>query len=194
LVKTCSEITSTALAEDDTAENVLSFAQSRINEVCTDDEKKGFERAGTTALARIHHVIEIKKSGVQFTGLQTGFRDWDAKTGGLQKTDFIIIAGRPSMGKSAIAGNIAENVCALNPGAAVAIFSLEMSKEQYTDRLLCSMAKVDFNLYRAGYVSTEQIQTLISSQEVLDEYEIHIDDSSSISPLEVRSKLMRLAA
>lgn len=194
LVKTCSEITSTALAEDDEAENVLSFAQGRINEVCTDDEKKGFERAGVTSLARVHHVLELKKNGAQMTGLKTGFRDWDEKTGGLQKTDFIVIAGRPAMGKSSLAGNIAENVCALNPGAVAAVFSLEMSKEQYNDRLLCSMARVDYNRYRSGYITVEETHNLINSQAVLDEYEIHIDDTSSISPLEARSKLMRLKA
>jgi replicative DNA helicase len=194
LVKTCHEITSAALAEDDTEENVLSFAQGRINEVCTDDEKKGFVRAGVTSLERIHHVIELKKNGVEFTGLQTGFRDLDEKTGGLQKSAFIVIAGRPGMGKSSLAGNLAENVCALNPGAVVPIFSLEMSKEEYTDRLLCSMGRVDFTRYRSGYLTTEEIQRLIEQQAVLDSYEIHIDDTSSITPLEARSKLMRLQA
>lgn len=194
LIKTCSEITSTALAEDESAETVLSFAQGKINEVCTDDDKKGFERAGVTSLARIHHVIELKKNGSEMTGLKTGFRDWDSKTGGLQKTDFIVIAGRPAMGKSSLAGNIGENVCALNPGAVVAIFSLEMSKEQYNDRLLCSMARVDYNRYRSGYITTEEISNLLVAQETLDSYDLHIDDTSSISPLETRSKLMRLKA
>jgi replicative DNA helicase len=98
LIKTCGTITSTALAEDDLPENVLSFAQAAVNEVYTDEDKKGFRSVGAIAADRIIKTNHLRENGVMFTGLRTGLRDWDAVTGGLQKTDLIVVAGRPGMG------------------------------------------------------------------------------------------------
>lgn len=192
LIKSCGEIISTALAEEDLPEKVLSYAQSKINEVCTREEKKGFVSIGKTSESSLARVIELKKNGVSHTGLITGFRDFDVMTGGLQKTDLWIIAGRPSMGKSSLVANIAERVCFNQTGAVVAVFTLEMSKEQYTDRILCSSAKVDANRMRGGFVTEEEIDRLAFQQNIISGYTIELDDSSSLTPLEMRSKLMKL--
>lgn len=194
LIKICGTITSTALAEDDLAENVLSFAQTSINEVCTDEDKKGFRVLGAIATERIIKTNDLRENGVMFTGLRTGLRDWDAITGGLQKTDLIIVAGRPGMGKSSLVANIAERACFLEKEAVVAVFSLEMSKEQYTDRMLCSSAKVDLTRYRNGHLTKDEFERLAFTADTFHDYKIHIDDSSSLTPLELRSKLMRLEA
>lgn len=194
LVKVCGQISSTALAEDETPEIVLNYAQSAVNEVCTQDDKRGFSSIGDLSAAQLVKTAQYKEKGITHTGLQTGFKDLDEKTGGLQKTDLIVVAARPGMGKSSLVVNIAENVSHLEPKAVTAIFSLEMSKEQYTDRMLCSSAEVDLTRYRTGYLSNSEMDDLIEAQNRFDEYNIKIDDSSQLSPLEMRSKLMRLKA
>ena len=194
VIAACSEIANTALAEEDEPETILNFAQSKMNEVCTREDKKGFEFIGKIADRRFTEVETMCQNGVQFTGLRTGLRDLDQMTGGLQKTDFIVVAGRPGMGKSALAGNIAEGVTEINPAAVVAVFSLEMSKEQYTDRIICSIAKVDYQRYRNGFLIRDERQRIFDATIALAERKIVIDDTSSISPIEARSKLMRLQA
>jgi replicative DNA helicase len=194
LIKACNTINSTALAEDELPEETLEFAQELINDVCTAEQKRGFLPIGTLAEAALHRVSNNAKADGKFTGLQTGFRDWDELTGGLQKTALIIIAGRPGMGKSSLAVNIADNVCNLEPAAAVAIFSLEMSAEQYADRMLCSSATIDLGRYRTGFLNHSEWENLANAAGTLDDYKIEIDDTSSISTLEMRSKLMRFRA
>lgn len=194
LIRACNNITSTALAEDDLPENVLSFAQSAINEVCTREDKKGFVSVADSSRESVVKIAELKEKGVQFTGLRTGFRDLDDKTGGLQKTDLIVLAGRPAMGKSSLGANLAERVCQHEREAVVAVFTLEMSQEQYTDRILCSMADVELQKYRTGNLTREDLEKTIYFQQILSGYRIFIDDGSSLSPLEARSKLMRLEA
>lgn len=194
LIQTCNQITSTALAEEDLPENVLSYAQSKINEVCTLDDKKGFIRIGAATEKVMHRAAEIKKNGVTHTGLKTGYRDWDEKTGGLQKTDLIIVAGRPGMGKSSIAANLAERIPFYNQGAVVAVFTLEMSEEQYSERILCSTAGVELQRFKNEHLIADEWKKLAEQQAILDEYIIEIDDSSHLTPLDMRSKLMRLEA
>lgn len=194
LIKTCGNITASALAEEDLPENTLSFAQSAVNEVCTQEDKKGFVGIGKLSEQLVVKTAELQRKGVEFTGLRTGFRDWDDKTGGLQKTDFIVVAGRPGMGKSSLAANLAERVCFHTPEAVVAVFTLEMSAEQYTGRILCSSAEIDLQRFRTGYLRREEVDRLIFQQQTLEKLKILIDDTSSISPLEMRSKLMRLQA
>ena len=194
LIQACNVIVSTALAEDDLPENVLQQGQSLINLVCTQEDKKGFIGINKLSEQAVQRVAELKERGVTHTGLRTGFRDWDLMTGGLQKTDLIIVAGRPAQGKSSLVANIAEKTCALEPWAAVAIFSLEMSCEQYTDRLLCSMAEVDLTRYRTGFLTQTEFEKILAARNELQDYDISIDDTSGLSPLEMRSKLMRLRA
>lgn len=125
------------------------------------------------------------------TGIATGFIEFDTLTAGLQAADLIVIAGRPSMGKSALVCSIAEYV-GVSQKLPVAIFSLEMSKEQLVQRMLCSHAKVDAHKVRTGFLSQSDWPRLTNAAGKLSESPIFIDDTPSISALELRAKARRL--
>lgn len=129
----------------------------------------------------------------QLSGINTGFYDLNALTSGLQKSDLIILAARPAMGKTSLALNIAENV-AVKYKQPVAIFSLEMSKEQLVQRLLCSRAEVDSSRVRSGQLHADDWAKLGSAMSELGEAPIYIDDSGGISVMELRGKCRRLQA
>jgi len=127
------------------------------------------------------------------TGLATGFRDLDIRTAGLQPSDLIVVAGRPSMGKSAFATCIAEHAGVVDKKP-VAFFSLEMSKEQLVQRLLCSHARVDAHKVRTGFLSQADWPRLVTAAGKLSEAPIFIDDSPGVSVMEIRAKARRLKA
>lgn len=192
LIKTCNLITTEALAGEQDPSEILNAAQTAINAVCTIDDKKGFEGLGTVAVSELHRIIELRERGNVVTGLQTGLAKLDLLTGGFQKSDLVIIAGRPGMGKSALAGQIALNACEQNPGAVVAIFSLEMSKEQYAKRLLSTRSSIDFTRMSRGALNDDELARLARCSGGFGDLGFVIDDSSSISAVEMRSKLLRL--
>src|SRR3989338_345102 len=151
---------------------------------------------------KVLHLKEIIKSSIEtidnlyqrkenITGVATGFRDLDMKTAGLQSSDLIVIAGRPSMGKSALASCIAEHIGVVEK-MPVAFFSLEMAKEQLVQRMLCSHARVDGHKVRTGFLSQADWPRLVSAAGKLSEAPIYIDDSPGISVLELRAKARRL--
>ncbi len=127
------------------------------------------------------------------SGVDTGFYDLNAFTAGLQKSDMIILAARPSMGKTAYALNLAENV-ALKTRKPVAIFSLEMSRDQLVQRMLCSRAEVDASRVRSGQLLTEDWEKLGRAMSELGEAPIFIDDSAGVTVMEIRGKCRRLKA
>ena len=127
------------------------------------------------------------------TGLATGFRDLDIRTAGLQRSDLIVIAGRPSMGKSALAACIIEHVGVVEKKP-VAFFSLEMSKEQLVQRMLCSHARVDAHKVRTGFLSQADWPRLVTAAGKLSDAPIYIDDSPGITVMELRAKARRLKA
>lgn len=140
--------------------------------------------------------VQIERNYEQkslITGLPTGFRDLDKLTSGLQPSDLVIVAGRPSMGKTSLCMNIAEHV-GLREHKPVAIFSLEMSREQLVIRMLCSCARVDSGKVRTGMLSEEEWQRLTDIAGPLSESNIFIDDSAQMSALEMRAKARRLKA
>lgn len=134
--------------------------------------------------------IEARK-GVGVTGLPTGYDELDNLLCGLQKSELIIIAGRPSMGKTSFALNIAEHIGADND-APVAIFSLEMSKQQLAERFLCSRGKIDLQRVRSGVIDTTELELLRDTSSELFEKPIYIDDTPALTPLMVRAKCRRL--
>jgi len=136
----------------------------------------------------IEGLYERKES---VTGVPTGFVDFDRLTAGLQPSDLIIVAGRPSMGKTAFALNIATHA-ALVKKVSVAVFSLEMSKEQLVQRMLCSEARVDASKLRSGYLSESDWPKLTRAAGHLSEAPIFIDDTAAINVLEMRAKARRL--
>ncbi len=127
------------------------------------------------------------------TGLATGFRDLDMKTAGLQPSDLIVVAGRPSMGKSALAACIVEHAGVVEKKP-VAFFSLEMSKEQLVQRMLCSHARVDAHKVRTGFLSQSDWPRLVNAAGKLSEAPIFIDDTPGVSVMEIRAKARRLKA
>jgi len=137
----------------------------------------------------IERLFEQKQS---VTGVPTGFVDFDRLTAGLQPSDLIIVAGRPSMGKTALCMNIAENA-ALKSDAGVAIFSLEMSKEQLAMRMLCSQAHVDLKRVRTGHLNDNEFSELAKAAASLSEAKIYIDDTPALTVLELRAKARRLS-
>jgi replicative DNA helicase len=141
----------------------------------------------------IETIDRLYQQKTHVTGVPTGFIDFDLKTAGLQPSDFIVIAGRPSMGKSALAISIAEHVSVIEHIPA-AFFSLEMSKEQLVQRLLCSHARVDVHKVRSGYFSTSDWPKLTAAAGKLSEAPFYIDDTPAISIMELRAKARRLKA
>lgn len=125
------------------------------------------------------------------TGVASGFRDLDALTAGFQRSDLIIIAGRPSMGKTSFALNVAMNA-AMDAGVTTAVFSLEMSKEQIALRILCAKAKVNLKSLRTGFLSTEDWTRLTLAVGVISDSQLYVDDTPAINSLEIRSKARRL--
>lgn len=144
----------------------------------------------------MQHIEEIMQLRKDITGLPTGFIDIDRMTRGLQPGDMIILAARPSMGKTSLAMNIAENVAlgdvADHERRAVAIFSLEMSRESLVKRMLCSRARVPAHKLTGGYISSEHHANLVQAADALSTGGIYVDDSAGLSPVEVRARARRL--
>ena len=187
LIKVCNQITSEALAEEDDAKDVLDNAERMIFALADERSRQGFSHIQPIAESVLAKVQEYaKRESHALTGLSTGFRDLDEKTSGLQKTDLIIIAARPSMGKTALCLTLAQNAAILEK-AVVAVFSLEMSKEQLVMRMLSSEAKVDAHRFRTGYLTRDEWGRLAEAIGTLSEAKIFIDDTAGISVLEMRA-------
>ena len=194
LIKVCNQVTSEALAEEDDAAVILDHAEQLIFALADERTREGFSHVqpiAETVLAKIQDYA--KRETHALTGLATGFRDIDQMTSGLQRTDLIIVAARPSMGKTALCLTLAQNAAILEK-AVVAVFSLEMSKEQLVMRMLSSEARVDAHRFRTGYLTREEWQRLAQSIGTLSDAKIFIDDTPGISVMEMRAKTRRLAA
>jgi replicative DNA helicase len=194
LIRVCNEVTSEALSEEDDAENILDHAERRIFALADEKTRQGFSAIAPIAEEVIRKVEEYAKRETHaLTGLATGFRELDEKTSGLQRNDLIIVAARPSMGKTALCLTMAQNA-AIQEKAVVAIFSLEMSKEQLVMRMLSSESKVDAHRFRTGYLTRDEWGRLAEGIQSLSDTKIFIDDSPGISVLQMRAKARRLKA
>ena len=125
-------------------------------------------------------------------GISTGFTKFDEKTSGLHAGELIILAARPSMGKTALALNIAQHVATKREAQPVAIFSLEMSKESLLTRMLCATARVDSQKFRAGYLNADERQKLQAAASSLVEAPLFIDDTAGIHLMDIHAKLRRM--
>jgi len=179
-------------------------SEADIQQVLDRAEQLIFDIADRKPRATITSIKEIVKDSIEtidrlyqkkthVTGIPTGYVEFDIKTAGLHPSDLIIIAGRPSMGKSALALCIAEHAAVVEKSP-VAFFSLEMSKEQLVQRLLCSHARVDAQRVRTGYFSQSDWPKLTAAAGKLSEAPLYIDDTAGISVLELRAKARRLKA
>jgi replicative DNA helicase len=192
LIKVCNQITSEALAEEEDAEMILDHAEQMIFALADEKTRQGFSHVQPIAESVLAKVQEFaKRESHALTGLSTGFRDLDEKTSGLQPSDLIIVAARPSMGKTALCLTLAQNA-AIIENAVVAVFSLEMSKEQLVMRMLSSEARVDAHRFRTGYLTRDEWGRLAEAIGTLSNARIFIDDTAGISVLEMRAKTRRL--
>lgn len=192
LISSCNQIISEALSEEGTTEEVLDKAEQAIFALSQERTTQGFAHIKLVAEELLVKLEEYAQNKIHaLTGLATGFRDLDELTSGLQKSDLIIVAARPGMGKTAFALTIAENA-ALYENAIVAIFSLEMSKEQLVMRILSSEARVNAHKFRTGFLSREEWKRIAQAIGRLSETKIFIDDTPAISVLEMRAKARRL--
>ena len=194
LIKVCNQITSEALSEEEEAEIILDHAEQAIFALNDARSRQGFSHikpVAETVLAKVQEFA--RRESHALTGLATGFRELDQMTSGLQRSDLIIVAARPSMGKTALCLNIGQNA-AIMEKAVVAVFSLEMSKEQLVMRMLSSEAKVDAHRFRNGFLTRDEWGRLAEAIGTLSEAKLFIDDTPGISVLEMRAKVRRLAA
>ncbi|HUU47072.1 MAG TPA: replicative DNA helicase [Acidobacteriota bacterium] len=173
--------------------DLLDEAETRIFAISESRERKDVTVLSDILPQTFESIEEYHRQGGGITGLSTGFDELDTLTAGLHKSDLVILAGRPSMGKTALALNIVEHV-AIEQGKPCAFFSLEMSKEQLAERLLCSRARVNAHHMRTGRLRPAQFSALSIAVGPLSEAPIYIDDSASIGILELRAKARRLKA
>ncbi len=193
LVKTSNKITQEALAEEDEPEIILDHAEQAIFQLADERIRQGFMHVKPIAEQLLEKVQEMEGRAAVLTGLTTGFADLDKMTSGLQSSDLIILAARPSMGKTSFALMLAENA-AIHAGAVVGVFSLEMSKESLVMRMLCSQGNIDAQRFRNGFLSRLEWAQIAKSLGVLADTKIYLDDTPGLSVLEMRAKARRLAA
>ena len=193
LIDVATDIVGLGFAGQDEADQVLEQAEQQIFELAEDRVRRSFLPLKSILKDAFEQVEKLFDKKTQVTGVPTGFSDLDMKTAGFQPSELIIIAGRPGMGKTAFALNIARNA-AIDERIPVGIFSLEMSKEQVVQRLLSSEAEVDSNRIRTGWLRESDWPKLTNAAGHLSEAPIFIDDSATISAIELRAKARRLKA
>jgi replicative DNA helicase len=193
LINNSTKIVSLCYGTDGNIAEVVDEAEKLIFEVSDTRHKGSSIQLKEIIKNSIETIDRLYQKKAHVTGVPTGFVDLDLKTAGLQPSDLIIVAGRPSMGKSALALSMAEyaGVTAKIP---IALFSLEMSKEQLVQRMLCSHARVDANKVRTGYLAASDWPRLTAAAGKLSEAPIFIDDTPAISVMELRAKARRLKA
>src|SRR5580700_3312514 len=191
LMLICSAAIARAADQSETALEVLDAAESQLLEVSEKGITRGLEPLDKIVADSFGSIDNLYKESRDVTGLATGFKVFDEMTKGLQQNELIIIAARPSMGKTALAINIAENA-AIYSKATVAVFSLEMSKESLLRRMLASQAWVDQRKLQTGFLGKEDQDKLRNALEQLVESRLFIDDTAGISLAEMRAKARRL--
>lgn len=180
-----------AYEEQDDVNALLDDAEGRMLSIGDDRSKEEVRPMKENVMDALEQLGEAYENRGGITGLATGFAEFDRMTGGLHNSEMIVIAARPSVGKTAMAMNIAEHV-AVEGKRAVAVFSLEMSTDQLTQRMLCSRARVNLQKLREGLLAERDFPNLTSAASKLAETKLLIDDSSGMSILELRAKARRM--
>lgn len=191
LIKTANDLISLGYDQTQDVEDILDTAERKIFDVIQNRNQKGYSSIKDILVDSFTQLEQLYNQKQHITGVPTGFADLDFITAGLHKSDLVIVAARPAMGKSAFALNIATNAAVRN-NTPVAIFSLEMSKEQMTNRILCSEAMVDSNKVRTGKVEDDDWQKLAEASGNLSQAQIFIDDTPGISVMEIRAKCRKM--
>lgn len=191
LIRTATDIVTTTYEKEDDVDDVLNEAEKNILEVSHRKNTGSFQSIKDVLIDVYDNIERLHQHNGDVTGVPTGYRDLDRITSGFQKNDLIIIAARPSVGKTAFALNIAQNV-AINTDENVAIFSLEMGAEQLVSRMLCAEGNIDSQRLRTGKLEAEDWGRLTMAMGSLSNAGIFIDDSPGIRVSEIRSKCRRL--
>jgi replicative DNA helicase len=194
LIQVGNEISASAFdAGGKPSKELLDEAERKVFQIAEQGagNREGFEAINELLGRAVKRVEDMYRTGEAITGIATGFANFDDKTSGLQKSDLIIIAGRPSMGKTSFAMNLAETA-ALNGGHSVAVFSMEMPGEQLALRMMSSLGRIDSHNLRTGKLDDQDWPRLISSVNMLSKAKLFIDDTASLTPTDLRARTRRL--
>ncbi|MCL2016748.1 MAG: replicative DNA helicase [Defluviitaleaceae bacterium] len=191
LIKAAAEISTDSYAAAEESEAILNRAEKAIFDLATSTKNADFEPIFDIVQISLDELEKRRKHKGNLTGLDTGFADLNRMTAGLQKSDLIIIGARPSMGKTAFLLNVAQHVSIKNQ-IPTAVFSLEMSKIQLVNRMLCVAANLELQKFRVGDVSDDDYNDIMDAMEEISNAKLFIDDTPSISVAELRSKCRRL--
>lgn len=192
LIKASADITELGYQEDHSVQELLEQAEKELFSVSDQSLKQDLVSVETILLENFDRLEELHKNKGSIRGLKTGYRDLDNMTAGLQRSDLIILAARPAMGKTTLVTNLAYNVATINKQA-VLFFSLEMSKEQLIDRMLADVSGVDAWNIRTGNLSDDDFKKLSEASGEIAEAPIFIDDTPGLTVLEMRTKARRAA-
>ncbi len=191
LIETATSVISEAYEGRSTAGDLLDTAESRIFQISQERGDEGFMRIKEMLWPTMERIESLQRSGKSITGVASGFADLDEMTSGFQRSELVIVAARPSMGKTALCLNLATHA-SVEADCGVAIFSLEMSKEALVQRMLCAEAMVDSQRVRQGRLRDEDFTRLARAAGVLQNCKLWIDDTPALNLLEMRSKARRL--
>ena len=191
LIQTSNELIALGYDESENVDSIMDMAEKKVFDLAQKKNVKGYSAIKDVLAESLEKIEELYNKKGNITGISTGFTDLDNITAGLQNSDLIILAARPAMGKSAFAINIATNA-AVKSHVPVAIFNLEMSKEQVGNRILCSEAMIDSNKIRTGQLGDDDWVKLANTIGNLSEAPIYIDDTPGISIMEIRAKCRKL--
>ena len=191
LIKTTTEISQECYDGKTNLNTIMENAEKGIFDIMNGRTSGEMSHIREVTVSAFEKIEDIYKNKGKLTGVATGFVDFDAKTAGLQRSDLVLLAARPSMGKTAFALNIAQNA-AIRHNIPVAIFSLEMSKEQLVNRMLCSEAMIDAQKLRTGELMDDDWPKLIQAMGPLSQANIYIDDTPGVSPMDIRSKCRKM--
>lgn len=191
LIETSSKVISRAYSAEAKASALLELAQKDIFEISEESNRHGLVSIKEVVLDSFSQMEQRAQNPGSLTGLPTGFLDLDRKLSGLQKSDLILVAARPSMGKTALMVNIATNA-SLKNDAKVAIFSLEMSRNQLVQRIISSNAHVDLQKVISGDLNEDEWTKIINTMPIISNMKIQIDDTAAISPIELKAKCRRM--
>ena len=200
LVKVSTEIAAMGYEANDEVGVLLDTAESRILEISNRKKRADFTPISAVLMDSVQNIEKLLNNKGGLTGIPTGFNDLDKLTSGLHPSDFIILAARPSMGKTALALNIVQNVALRahkrvgGDPRSVAFFSLEMSKEQLVNRMLCAEANIDSQRLRIGEMKEDDWTHLWDACDVMSKAKIYIDDTAGITVMDMRSRARRLKA
>lgn len=191
LIKTANDIIAAGYEQTEEVDDIMDVAEKKIFDIMQTKNSNGYTPIKDVLVETFAELERLYNQKGYITGVETGFTDLDYKTSGFHKADLVIVAARPAMGKSAFAINIATHA-AVNNNVPVAIFNLEMSKEQVANRILCSEAMVDSNKIRTGKIEDNEWVKLANASGRLADSPIYIDDTPGISIMEIRARCRKL--